>query len=194
MQRSVIWIVTLLVAVVIGFWVGYAIRDEGSTKSFDGQSTMSGKTCYPVYGLDAESMKEQVLFCFPIPDTLDVEGKLRLLADRLSTCVFGRLPIEVLSVDIRSGRRIARVNLQEVRDARGVGGWYVRFQGSTGGSQTQYGLVQTFLQREYRGKWIDGIEFHFDGKPFTEEWDHINLAGVKMREQMVAQTGSDFRL
>lgn len=177
MRRSAILIVVALVAAAVGFWAGHAVLDEGSTRSFAGQSTMDGKTCYPVYGLDAYSMEEQVLLCFPISDTLDVEGKLRVLADRLSRCIFGRLPIEVLSVDNRSGRRIARVNLQEVRDARGVGGWYLRFQGSTGGSQSQYGLVQTFLQREYRGKWIDGIEFYYNGEPFTQEWDHINLSG-----------------
>ena len=194
MWKSVVWTLVIVAVAAFGFWAGYAVREEGLREEFDRGLTRGELTCYPVYGLNVNSMAEEVLLCFPIPDSLNVEDKLRVLADRLSTSVYGRLPIDVLGIENRSGRMIAKVNLKEVRNERGVGGWYIRFQGSTGGALTQYGLEQTFLQREYKGQWIDGIEFYYDGQPFTEEWDHINLSGVKMRDRMASVIGTKFQI
>jgi len=46
-----------------------------------------------------------------------------------------------------------------------------------------YKLTMTFMQPDYKGEWIDGVEFYYRGKPM-EEWDHINLTGTILREDV----------
>jgi hypothetical protein len=52
--------------------------------------------------------------------------------------------------------------------------WYQYFQGSTGGTWTSKILTSNFLQKRYKGDWIDKLRFHYQGEEF-EEWDHIWL-------------------
>jgi len=177
MQRRLIWTLALLVAVVVGFWVGYCYHGASPSRKFVAGSSLKGTTCFPVYDLDPFTMSERILLCIPIPDSLGLESKFRMLATQLSELVFGNLPMDVLSIENRSGRLVARVNLQETKDKQGIGQWYSRFQGSTGGARNQHALTESFLQRHYDGEWIDGIEFYYNGEPFTQEWDHINLSG-----------------
>jgi hypothetical protein len=56
------------------------------------------------------------------------------------------------------------------------------FQGSTGGACTTIMLVQTFLQNDYDGSWLDGVESYYDGRPISDQWDHIDLSGTKYRQ------------
>ncbi|MCF7957450.1 MAG: hypothetical protein K9M57_03270 [Phycisphaerae bacterium] len=49
------------------------------------------------------------------------------------------------------------------------------FQGSAGGSATRYTLLETFLQPDYKGQWIDGIEFRYNGKKLPEQIAHLTL-------------------
>ena len=43
-------------------------------------------------------------------------------------------------------------------------------------------LVQTFLQNDYDGSSLDGVEFYDEGEPISDQWDHISLSGTKFRE------------
>ena len=119
-------------------------------------------------------------FCVVVPEDLPLLQKVRFLADRLSTYRFRSLPIEVLEIENRKGKHIAVIDLQE--DDRSIWSTYY-FQGSTGGHMTQTILTKTLLQPDYRGEWIDGVEFYYEGKPM-EEWDHINLTGTILREDV----------
>jgi hypothetical protein len=73
------------------------------------------------------------------------------------------------------------IDLRESDESPGTwrGGY---FQGSSGGYDTQIRLMSTFLQEDHKGPWIDGVEFYYEGKPMTSEWDHIFLEGVKYRK------------
>jgi len=119
-------------------------------------------------------------FYVGVPPELPLLQKLRLLADKMSVLRFNSLPLDVLRIETRAGKRIAVIGIREPEnDQYAWGGGY--FQGSTGGGITQVTLVESFLQRGYTGDWIDGVEFYYQGKPFTDEWDHINLSGVRYR-------------
>lgn len=119
-------------------------------------------------------------FCVVVPQDLPLLQKVRFLADRLSTYRFRNLPIEVLEIENRKGKHIAVIDLQE--EDRPI--WSTHyFQGSTGGYVTQTVLTMTFMQPDYKGEWIDGVEFYYQGKPM-EEWDHINLTGTILREDV----------
>jgi hypothetical protein len=106
---------------------------------------------------------------------------MKLLSRLLSSYCFGGLPIDVLSVENRDGAQIAVVDLREITGQLipSWSGYY--FQGSTGGYATQTTLVETFPQKDYAGDWIDGVEFHYNGAPMTDDWDHVSLHGTKYR-------------
>jgi hypothetical protein len=109
--------------------------------------------------------------------------KVQLIADILSSVYFRNNPINVLRIENRDGKEIAVVDLRE----SGIEGVYTWrggfFQGSSGGQWTTYMLVNAFLQRDYNGEWIDGVVFYYEGKPISNEWDHIHLHGVIPRKQ-----------
>ena len=137
-----------------------------------------------VYGTDIRFDPEHMVKAFyvAVPVELPLLQKLRLLASKMSWYRFDRLPLDVLSIEDIGGKQIAVVNLSEPDGMYTQYSWSGRyFQGSTGGQITQNTLVLTFLQRGYPGKWIDGVRFCYQGKPFTDEWDHINLSGTFYR-------------
>lgn len=124
----------------------------------------------------------------PIPDyhisvraSLSVTEKLRILASRLSSQRFSSLPIDIVGVKSVKGKRIATIDLQELNDDIHLPMWWTSyFQGSTGGGLTQTTLVYTFLQKRYRGEWVDGVQFRYKGQPATPG-DHIDLSGTFFR-------------
>ncbi|MBP6963423.1 MAG: hypothetical protein KBC96_03355 [Armatimonadetes bacterium] len=117
------------------------------------------------------------------PRHFTVIEKLRLLADRLSRLEFSDLPINVVRIETVKGKKVAVIDLRESQRGSDYRSWYGGyFQGSTGGGITQTKLMDTFLQRGYRGEWVDGVRFLYQGKPIQEgEWDHINLSGTIYR-------------
>lgn len=113
---------------------------------------------------------------------LDIEDKIRILADTVSNSYFNGLKIEVLNIDIKDNRRVLHLNLAEREDFSGPGSvplsesWYDFFQGSAGGQNTSIILSETFLQRNYKGDWIDAVIFHYQGIKM-EPMDHVTLSG-----------------
>ncbi len=133
---------------------------------------------FPAYDMDRLS-NEVVRFWIRVPDRLSLAAKLRLIAATLSYVRFGEQPIELLRIENRLGRRVAVINLRDM-DADNT--WYGRFfQGSTGGGMTTVTLTQTFLQRGYKGEWIDGVRFYLNGKPLVDQ-DHTALGGTIYRD------------
>lgn len=133
----------------------------------------------PVYGMDKVSINKEINFYIAVPKDTPLKKKLEIIADKLSQFKFSGLPISILEVKNENGKKIAVVNLGEIEENKGITDpaniqgdatdtWiFGYFQGSAGGSATVETLVETFLQREYKGEWIDGIEFRYEGKPIS---------------------------
>ena len=100
-----------------------------------------------------------------------MKKKLEILAERLSGFVFNSNPIEVGKIEEKGNKKIAVVNLKELREKLTWNTLY--FQGTAGRWATTLTLRDTFLQKDYTEKWIDGIEFYYEGKPISSDWDHI---------------------
>lgn len=136
-----------------------------------------------VYTLDGYSFKEYVRAYFQPPGYLNIRQQLERLAGIISYAEFGGLPIEIMDIENHDGLDFVKINLKEDGiKAKGLtwNGHY--FQGSTGGRITEHTLRESFLQREYRGDWIDGVEFYYERRPMAEcDWDHIYLKGLILR-------------
>lgn len=103
-----------------------------------------------------------------------IEEVLDFMADELSKQVFEGLSIEIQELKNVAGKTIVVINLEENNNL-GVG-WESNFlQGSTGAAITDLTLRETFLQKEYEGKWIDGIQILYEGN--TAEFDHMPELG-----------------
>lgn len=199
------WITGLVAITIIGLLAGYywfAIRTAKSPLQENtvptqmpeskpiivfpssGVSDTAAGMYYRVYGLDSEAMFEEVNFYVRIPEHLPLKERVAFLADQISRNKYGSLPIEVLAITEQNGKRIARINLGENENSKpGGASWKGQyFQGSTGGGSTTLTLKKSFLQPDYTGEWIDGVEFYYEGKPILPgEWDHIDLHGVFFR-------------
>lgn len=108
-----------------------------------------------------------------IPATLSLEEKLQVLADKLTEDVFPGLTMEFAGFQTMGGRSVAVMDLIEPADqAVGDPSWiYDHFQGSTGGTITTIALVETFLQREFDGAWIEGVYFTLNGESI--QFEHV---------------------
>lgn len=136
---------------------------------------------FKIQGVDPWDDKKIDDFYVTIPADLSLSEKITFLAQVVSKCRFDNLPINLLRMENRKGKSIAIIDLRESSESpRTWRGTY--FQGSTGGHSTQVLLISTFLQEEHTGAWIDGVEFYYEGKPMTSNWDHIFLEGVKYRK------------
>ena len=158
------------------FWNVMAVRRMKVDKEFE---------FFPIYGPDRDAMNLEINFYVRIPEKLPVIEKLKILADKLSRFKFD-LPIEVLRIEEQNNKKIAVVNLLEHEDADESSQmtWSsVYFQGSTGGLFTSMSLRKTFLQEDFDGEWIDGVEFYYEGEPILkDDWDHISLSGTIYRK------------
>ncbi|MGB3477848.1 MAG: hypothetical protein WBB67_01665 [bacterium] len=134
-----------------------------------------------IYTVDAIADVEGVDFCLAVPGYCTVIEKLKMISNLLMNYKFKRGIITLKTIEQRNGNSIAIIELKETKkDTMAWKGGY--FQGSCGGHSTTYILVNTFLQPDYTGKWIDGVEFWYDGKPVANDWDHIFLHGTMYRK------------
>ncbi len=112
-----------------------------------------------------------------------LKEKLGIISDAVSNMFFENLPIEVVDIENKDGKKIAVINLLENENNRGQKDYSVHkrpswalnfFQGSSGGGQTSTILIENFLQRQNKNQWVDGIRFLYNGNPITG-FDHIPL-------------------
>lgn len=126
----------------------------------------------------------EVFYYLPILSQLTVREQIQSLADQLSHRMFGDAPIDLMSIEERNGRSVATINL---RDTEPIGrrSWRgLYFQGSSGGQGTSTTLIGTFLQRDYNGEWIDGVQFLYEGNPL-DNFDHVpGLYDVTWRDSL----------
>jgi len=171
-------------------------------------------TPYTIYGPDDAAEHVVLRSRVRIPRVFPLLSRLRMMAAAVSGEVFRCLPVEVLRIEDREGKKVAVVDLretprnQEILDARrrlweqgrgaeadrllgGLEGttWMTGyFQGSSGGAMTQGSLETTFLQPDAEGAWIDGVLFLHEGEAM-EEMDHVDLEEVLWREDLQARLG-----
>jgi hypothetical protein len=118
-----------------------------------------------------------------VPKNESIEKKIRTLLDSVSNNHFNSLKIEVLSFnETPEGKKSLVVNLKEnpgfiMPDSLGnYRNWYDFFQGSMRGEQTTIILIESVLQREFAGDWIDEVEFYYQNEKMGD-WDHVFLSG-----------------
>jgi hypothetical protein len=123
-----------------------------------------------------------------IPTNQNLFRRISILLDSVSAHNFNNLKIEVLGIDKNeSNYKILKINLKEnpgfiMPDSLGhYRTWYDFFQGSMGGEQTTIILIESTLQKQYKGEWVDAIEFYYQNEKIGE-WDHISLSGIIKRD------------
>jgi hypothetical protein len=119
---------------------------------------------------------------------LSLYQKIDNLLDSISKNSFNNLAIEILRLDIdQNGYKSLIVNLKEFQGFSIPGSlgkyqtWYDYFQGSSGGRQTTIVLIESILQNEFKGEWINELEFYYQNEEIGE-WDHIFLSEKITRE------------
>ena len=99
------------------------------------------------------------------------------LALKLSNEIFQGKPIVLKEIVVEEGKKIAYFNLQDKnKDISSPDNWYSSFQGSTGAQSTLNFIVDTLLQKEFKGDWIDGINLTYNGQYI--EFDHISFENI----------------
>lgn len=107
-----------------------------------------------------------------VDTSLTLKLQLQQLANELSKGVFNNFEIEVTKIEDVKGKKVAVINLKD--NEKEKQSWESDFfGGSCGGSVTSSSLVETFLQKQYKGAWIDGVTFTYNGEDsFT---DHVEI-------------------
>lgn len=138
----------------------------------------------PIYDGNVDTYDREIVFYISFPKTLTLDEKLKVICSKLSQYCFNGLPIEFEGIENIEGKRVATINLREASLNEEIISleeiirptWATTyFQGSTGGLLTYINLVETFLQRDYRGEWIDGVHFLYEGN----EIDFEHVTGLK---------------
>lgn len=125
---------------------------------------------FTIYTMDVNTDEKVIVKNIELSKSLSLEEKLVNLASDMSKEIFSNLPINLVEIKEVDGKKVAVFNFDEVgenadketlfQDYKGKS-WFQYFQGSAGGRVTEYTLLETLLQRNYKGQWIDGIEFTY---------------------------------
>ena len=131
----------------------------------------------PIYHLDINTYDIRVQYYTMVQAEADIEEKVQHLAEKLSMYSFDGLPIELLGIETDdSDQQIAVINLidpeDRIRTHTGKTWAGLYFQGSSGGNATVTKLLETFLQEEYAGEWVEGVKFLYNGDE-TNQFEHI---------------------
>ncbi|MGH4140774.1 hypothetical protein [Clostridium sp.] len=167
------------------------LKDLESNAGFVKEEISKPKnSVYPIYSADINSYIKEIHFGTYISEDLSVKNKLNALSKAISEIHFNNLPIEVYEITEIDGKKIAVINLKESEDNQKISdvsqfkgsSWATGyFQGSTGGKITSVSLIETFLQKDYEGQWIDGVKFLYDNNII--KFEHVpDLGEVSYRK------------
>jgi len=123
-----------------------------------------------IYALNVESENIIIKNVLEVKKHLSLDEKIDLLSTKLSKEDFEGKTIKFNGIKEENGDKIAYFDLVDTNEKDS---WYPYFQGSLGAFSTKLSIVETFLQREFEGDWIDGIKISYNGK--YEEYDHISF-------------------
>jgi len=122
-----------------------------------------------------------------VPADQDLLKKVSILLDSVSSYNFNNLKLEALEIEKNiENYKVLKVNLKEnpgfkMPDSLGqYRSWYEFFQGSMGGGRTTIILTESTLQKQYKGEWVDAVEFYYQNEKIGD-WDHIFLSGIIKR-------------
>ena len=144
----------------------------------------SKSNVYPIYSANVNTYDKEVHVGTYIAENLSLKSKFDAISKTISEVYFDKLPIEVIEITETNGKKIAVINLKESEENQKVTdisrfkgkSWASNyFQGSTGGTMTSICLIETFLQRDYKGQWIDGVKFLYNNKVIS--FDHVPSLG-----------------
>lgn len=151
------------------------LEDEKKKNSTVKESIIYNRNnIYTIYTANIDTYKKEADSYVYISSNLDLKQKLTVIANTLSEGYFNSLPIEVVKIENVNNKKIAVINLKESADNQGIKdmtklkgkSWALNYlQGSAGGTITSTSLIETFLQREHAGEWIDGVRFLYNGSP-----------------------------
>lgn len=151
-------------------------RDSLKAKLVNGDTEtpvepQSDEEILPVYGADNNYQRIKVSSVTVKTDE-PLLNKMNYLGAEIGVKFFGGLTMEAKEIKTVSGKKVLVMNLIEGSGAVGEKSWeYDYFQGSTGGNMTMVALTETFLQKDYSGTWIDGVQFLLNGE--TIDFEHV---------------------
>ena len=131
----------------------------------------SKNSIYTIYTANADSYEKKADAYLYIPDSTKLKQKLTIVASVLSEGYYNNLPIEVVKIEEIDNKKIAVINLKESKENQGIKDfeklkgktWATQYlQGSAGGAMTSTALIETFLQRNHTGEWIDAVRFLYN--------------------------------
>lgn len=143
-------------------------KDKDENSNDDSKDTNKENETLTLYKIDENSLEPNKDTDFSLHSSDSLENKLQALSTVVSKQYFNGLPIKVKSIDTVDGKKIATINLIDGEDGST---WVDSFQGSAGGQITTNTLIENFLQVGYKGEWIDGVTFLYNGSPI--EYDHV---------------------
>ena len=118
----------------------------------------AGMLYFPVITLNPDDQTPYNAGYVAIEPQLSVSEKLVKLTAAISKILFNGSKLEVTDIKDENGQQIAYINLVNATD------WEEKFQGSTGGGINSQSLVLSYLQKDFKNSWIDGVHFTLDGK------------------------------
>jgi len=137
--------------------------------------------------LGFEKMVPMTVRFISVPADQDLLKKVSILLDSVSSYNFNNLKLEALEIEKNiENYKVLKVNLKEnpgfkMPDSLGqYRSWYEFFQGSMGGGRTTIILTESTLQKQYKGEWVDAVEFYYQNEKIGD-WDHIFLSGIIKR-------------
>lgn len=158
------------------------LEDEKQKNNTIKLSTVKNKgNIYTIYTANMNTYKREEAAFVYIPGSLDLQQKLTAIAGVLSEGFFDNLPIKVEKIEEVNDKKIAVINLEEMAENQGVKDdaklkgktWAVHYlQGTAGGSMTSTALIETLLQREHNGEWIDGVRFLYNNGHCDDRFQH----------------------
>lgn len=135
---------------------------------------------FPIYTVNWFDGNLEILFYTSLPKDFSLEEQLNSIGNKLSQYCFEGLEIDLVEIKEIENKKVAVVNLKESGKDDGKRWTTSYFQGSSGGSATSTQLIETFLQRDYWGKWINGVEFLYENNKI--DFEHtLNLNDINYR-------------
>lgn len=150
--------------------IGSTNKEDNKNKDDENQeneTTQVEETVdFKIYTLDANDTDKVLEFNnVELKKDSTIEEKLKELCAILEKEYFKDENAKIVFKSIDENN-IATIDLVN-KDA-----WNQHFQGSTGGMISQATIVETLLQREYSGEWIDGLNVVVDGSTGEELFEH----------------------
>lgn len=127
----------------------------------------AGMLYFPLITLKSDGKTPYNAGYVAIEPQASVADKLDKLTAGISKLLFNGSKLKVIDIKAENGKKIVYIDLVDADN------WIPRFQGSTGGGINSQALVLSYLQKDFKNSWIDGVHFTLDGQPI--ELDHAPI-------------------